>query len=203
VGVDFSSSFGLERLQREVLIALHASINPELEVQQAFWDPFDQEYAAIFNQRYDPLYIEPIPDENFLDGHRPSLIDAPAERFPNISVMAFNADPIGQGAGTDQSEEFNRQVYIEVMCKSSPAPSDVVGFEQEVNRRIQRTTDAVLKVFLGNRTLNRTAFPLGVTPTVSISEVFAGRLEKGVGERFLWQGGRIVMRSRKMTAWLS
>ncbi len=200
---DFSTSFGLERLQREVLICLHAGINDEIQVQEDYWDPLDEEYANIFQTRYDPVAIERIDSQNFYDGHRPSLIDAPITLFPNVSAMAFQADPGGVGSGTDQAEEFLRRLYIEIMCKSSPAPADLPGYEQQVNRRIQRTTDAALTVLMKNRRLNQTVFPLGITPSVRITEVFAGRIDKGSGDRFLWQGSRIELRSGKLTGWLS
>lgn len=203
MGTDFSVSFGLERFQREVLILLHESVNDEIFAQMDAWDALDEEYARIFGQRNDRLIVEPIRDDNFYDGHRPSLIDAPIDRFPNISAMAFQADPGGPGSGTDQTEDFMRRLYIETMCRSDPAPADVVGYEQQVNKRIQRTTDAVLNVIMSNRRLRETTFPLGLTPSVRITEVFAGRTEKGSGDRFLWQGSRIELHAVKTTPWTS
>ncbi len=197
--LDLSLSFGTERLEQETIMVLHRSVNIEIIAQMSHWSALDQAFATEMEIRFDPVYVEPIQDENFYTGHRPSLIDADYDRYPNVAAIANRSTPRGGDGGYDQGEAFDMLLAIEIMCRSEPAASlDDGKREREVNSRTQRTADSVLACLTRNKTLNGTIFALGGTPSIRFSETFAGREAKGSGKRFLWKGSRIEVSAYKI-----
>jgi hypothetical protein len=181
--MDFGASTNLERLSREVFLCLHASINAEIAVQASLWAPRDQQFSAAIGTTYSPLYLEPITTPNFHLGHTPSLIEAPIEKYPNISVMGETADKVEDDFTYDQGGEWYVGVSVELMCKS-------VVDEDEVYRRIARTADAANNVLMRNKTLN------GLVELVSmenqqISDSFIRKELKSRGTDWFWQGSRL------------
>lgn len=180
---------GLEYLAREVMLVFAKQLNDEIGYQQVLWAARDEQFAAALGITYEPTELEPIALHNMYDGHRPSLMLASIERYPNISIMAFDASP-DEAISNDQSWGYLVQVQIEIMVKSGPfVVEDVSGQGEElVNRRIQRTTDAALACLAKNRSINGLVLDTPAAPTVEVGNVFVRREEKSRGSRFYWQG---------------
>ena len=181
-GADFSRSTGLEVIGRQAIMALYASLNAELIYQTSLWAPRDVLYAQEMDSVYQPIVLEPFKPENFYHGHIPSLLNSNVDRYPNVCAMAYQARP-NNAMGGDQHHVYDVKLYVEIMCKSDMN-------EEEVNSRIQRTTDAAHNVLLGDRTLGGTVLSIGDAPQVEITDVFAGTDTKNRGVRFIWQGSR-------------
>ena len=69
---------------------------------------------------YVPVVIEPIANTNFYEGHRPSLIQAPIAKYPNVLRLGSARDAApGVGSCSDHTDVCNNLLFIEVMCKSA------------------------------------------------------------------------------------
>lgn len=180
---------GLERISRETLLILFASLNREIAVQASIWSAYDASFAASMGRTYTPITIEPVPSRSFFAGHRPSLIESPSEWFPNVSVYAPGSAP--SPYQLDQLHGEQTTLHVQAMAKAGPyAKDDVSGVGEELLwSRINRTLDAVIYVMVASRGINGLVMGLTETPTVEISEVFV-RPERD-RSRFFWQAGRV------------
>jgi len=175
---------GLELIGRQALTALFSSVNTEIVNVSDHWLTLDQELASLRSATYASCILEPIANENFHLCHRPSLLEAPITSYPNISCMAYDAAPDAEQP--DQLDKYSNRLYVEVMVKGTEEDG-----EEVVNKRIQRTTDAVVNV-LGRFTGFDGAFPNLQRPArILITDLFVRREEKSRGPRFLWQNSRI------------
>lgn len=174
--LDVSSSFGLERVGKQALVLLRENLNDQIDEQQAIWKLLDGDLNLPLTT------IEHVMVENFYHGHRPSLIEAPVDRYPNCSVMAWQATP--QAYDVDQMDIFQLHLYVELMCKSDDD-------EGEVNSRIQRTVDAAHACVMLDRTLGGMVQSIHTTPSVLLTDVFVRPESRNVNRRFLWQGARM------------
>lgn len=181
---------GLEQIARQTLLVLHASLNAEIGVQMSLWAPRDQDFAAALGRAYSPITIETVDNDNFVPGHRPSLIDAPLGNYPNVSVYARNARR--SPYQLDQFHGVTVTVLIEAMVKSGDyGTEDTSGVGEElVDSRINRTTDAIVSVLAANRSLNGFVSDIDDPPSVSLSDPFV-RAE--LNSRWFWQGSRIEL----------
>lgn len=187
--MDFSPGTGLERIGYQVLLALHASLNAELGVQASNWAQLDSDMASELRKPYVPVQLEEIGNQNFYLGHRPSLMQASIESYPNVSVMMPQARPApDQG---DQWDTYQDSIVIETLVKSIDVDDGLA--EMICNARIQRTASAILSVLGRNKTLDGTVMPMQTPPSVTISNVFVRNEAEGHGQRWLWQGARIEL----------
>lgn len=200
----FETGIGLERVSRAAYLALFASLNAEIAVQTSTWAPLDEEVGQIKGVVTAPIYLEQIDSGNFHQGHRPSLIEAPIEEYPNVSVMAYQGNP-----SDDQSDQFDNYIanlFVEIMVKAQ-APDileDRQAYhraEEEVNARAQRTAEAAHNVLARDRTLGGAVSDLETPPSVALTDVFTRRQERVRGPVFLWQGARIELEFEKQSQW--
>jgi len=176
LSLDLSSSLALEAVGKQALSFLQVELNDEIVAVQQEWAVLDAKLE------YQPIDVEMIMPENFYHGHRPSLIDAPVEAYPNCSVMAFSASP--QISDWDHEDRYSLRLFVELMCKSD---SD----EGEVNSRIQRTADAAHRVLMRNPSLGGLVDEVANTPTLEVSDVFTRMEQTRSGHKFFWQGARL------------
>ena len=140
--------------------------------------------------------------ENFHEGFRPSLINAPVEGYPNLAVMAYRATP---GPGTelyDHQEKYRVTLVIETMVKAMSEEG-----EEVCNHRAQRMVQAVHTCLMANQTLGGIVSGFDGTPTVSVTELFTRKDRGGdassagtrtsYGPHWYWQGGRMEYAVRK------
>lgn len=181
--MDLTASAALELLSKQSLSILYAELNDEIEAIQAVWDARDLAYVEELHGAIRArTQIELIQPENFYWGHRPSLIEAPIEGYPNVSCFAYRAarSPVGL-------DQVNRKIItlsVEIMCRSEDS-------EEEVNARIARTADAVQSVLSRHPTLDGAVFQIGDEPDVTLSDLMARTDQRSGGNRFYWQGARL------------
>lgn len=181
--MDFSSSLQVERLAREILLGLHASINTEIYAQTSLWMTRDQDFAGKMGISYTPLIVEPVDSTNFHLGHKPSLIEAPVNKYPNVSVMGELINKVEDDFTSDQGVEWYAFVSVELMCKSFVD-------EDEAYRRITRSTDAANNVLMRNKHLGGLVTLLTLD-NMQISDSFIRREMKSRGIDWFWQGSRL------------
>jgi hypothetical protein len=196
VNVWLGNEIGLEEIQRAAYKQLVQNLDDQLSQSEADWGPKDVQFAADTGRHHVNVTLEPI--AHYAEGHRPSLIEAPIELYPNVSVMAYEAAPDAE-ASFDQLDAFNEALYVEVMVKSPTyeTEEDEIDAATIVNRRIQRTVDAVKRTISADLTLGGSQFQLKDPPSISITDAFIRREERSRGPRWLWQGGRLEYRVTK------
>lgn len=196
---------GLERIQREAFLVLYNNLNQELAILESAWATLDAQLSTATGRDFDAIALEPVEDYNFHMGHRPSLIEAPIARYPNVSVMAYQtrADAFSQ---LDQMVQMSDRLFIECMVKSpqyttttEEASDGQIEAERVVNARIQRMTDAVNNVIQNNRRLNGTVQEITAPPNVLISDVFPRAEKTSYGPMWLWQGSRLEYEVSKLS----
>lgn len=205
MSVLIDKGLGLERIQREAFLALFKKLNEEIAILESAWTTLDNELAVETGRDFDPITLERVEDFNFHMGHRPSLIEAPIQRYPNVSVMAYQVRPEGVIQIDQMSQSLDR-LFIELMVKSphyttttDEASDGQIEAERVVNARIQRMTDAVNNVIQSNRTLNGTVQDINGIPSVIISDVFPRAEKTSYGQPWLWQGSRLEYEVSKLS----
>lgn len=182
-----SASTGLEEIGREACLILIEEINDELEAQETSWHTKDKEFAAARGVAYEPIFLEKIQPSNIHHGHRPSLIEAPITEYPNLSIMAYTSDVSDDDM--DQVAKHENIMFVELMCKATS--QEHTDPEELLNRRVDRTADAVVAVINRNKNLNGKVDPFDDAPRVSISNIFSRSEFTGSGPTFIWQGARL------------
>jgi hypothetical protein len=180
---------GLEFLQRQAFRVLFENLNGVIEEIESYMALSDEEISTLTGREYVPTTIERIDAANFYEGHRPSLMDGSVERYPNVAVMAFNASA-NDDDDLDQLDSYRDLLTVEAMVKS-------LNSEEEVNRRIQRTAEAVNITLLRDQTLGGIITGFEGVPAVEVSNVFKAKSSKGYGADWLWQGVRLDYVVRK------
>lgn len=177
-----SPIIAMEVMAHEATKVLIATLNDELPVQEAFFAVLDEELADLRGVPYEPYSLEPVPTENFHLGFQPSLIKAPLEEYPNVSVMT---DRAGQAPfdTVDQMDAYALRLLVELLVKS---PN-----EAEVNARALRTAEAVNVCMMSNETLNGTVAGFDGPPTVQMGEVFYRKEATSYGDQVAFQGVRL------------
>lgn len=200
--VYMGKELGLERIQYEVLVLMINNLNTALTAQDALWSTLDADMATL--RGVDPIIVtsDHVLPENFYPGHKPSLIEAPTDKYPNICVMAWNS-----GESSDQGDQYEGNlidVYIEAMVIDGPFPQaqefDPTA-EDRVNKKVQRMTEAIHNVMISNRTLGGITFEISDSPRVVLTECLRRRAIKGHGEDYYWQMVRFDYSINKISAY--
>ena len=188
--MNFNSTTGLEQAQRAAYLVLFDHLNDAIGFVETNWSQSDQQTALHTGFPYVPLLIERIENQNFYEGHRPSLIQAPVEKYPNISVWGVNSNPSEESAISDHVDIWENMIWIEVMTKSLES-------EEAVNKRTIRTAEAIHLVMTNNPTLGGVASGLTDDVSFAMSEVFLRRENTSYGTNWFWQGARLEYVVRK------
>jgi hypothetical protein len=183
--------FALEQIEREVHIILYEQLNEEIDTQEQIWYENDEDFSAKVGSDLGKTFLEHIPDENFYSGHRPSLLGAGKEKFPNICVMCYSGIPTDE---IDQMQNWSVDIDLELMIKSEEGEADA-------NRKIHRTAEAVNQVMFRNESLN--GYSIGYTgdPDIIITNIFQQSEELTHGDKWWWMGARIgynIIRNSKL-----
>jgi hypothetical protein len=186
----FTSTIGLEEIQRAALIRLFSHLNTALDERAAVKEEEDRLLADFLGRPYEPVELEHVRPENFYEGHRPSLIRAPVEAYPNVSVWAVRGQPHPESAESDHTDVNNVLLYVEIMCKS-------LADEETVNKRIVRTVEAVNAVMAADKSLGGAVTGYSTDVTSSISDLFTRKEKTTYGDRWFWQGARLEYVVRK------
>jgi len=192
--MQYTGRLSMELVQRQALMVLFDGLNSMISSMNATWASEDDALMAHLGRGNATWTVEQIANENFYPGTIPSLINAPIEKYPNVCVVCYTADP--KLSSDDTGENYTHVMAVEIMVKSgtfdSNAPlTDGLFHEQEVNSRIHKTLDAAHLTLLTNRHLNNT-IPELPAPRVTVGDLFVRREQQGQGNRWYWQGGSLI-----------
>jgi hypothetical protein len=204
MGVLLAEELGMERFAREVLVLLAANLDTELDTQDAKWNTLDEELAIALGKEYIACASDKVLGENYVMGHKPSLIEAPIEKYPNIAVMSYESFP-----SSDQGDQYfgvTTSLFVETMVIDGPYKEGLPGQFSEfgedlVNRKVQRMTEAINAIVAANRTLGGVAFEIGTPPRVRISDCFRRKENTGSGADYYWQMARLEYTINKIAAY--
>lgn len=186
-----NSNFGMEEVQRAILLQIFEVLPVALAEQESFGNDQDAVFFAALGRDMIETTLEPIAPENFYVGHVPSLIHAPVDSYPNVAVIVPQTTPASGTESIDQGEAYRNAVFVDVMCKS-------LTDEQEVNRRIIRTTEAVNRCVMRDQTLGGIVTAgFESAPQALIGDVFTRREKTSYGQHWFWQGARLEYAVRK------
>jgi hypothetical protein len=200
---DLTGDLAVLAVQRQFLVTLRQELNAEMAELDAASEAVDAAYyseiTAIGSPEL-PIRCEPVPDEQFYSGHRPSLIEAPIAYYPNCSVFAYTATP--QNTTDDSITWYNLALSVEIMVKTegddtATGAGDLftpinLQAQEIVNIRCNRMTQAVHNVMLRNGTLDGMVFDsFADLPNVIVGTIFTRREEKGRGPIWFWQGASL------------
>lgn len=188
--MNFSSSLGLEEVQRAALLLLFDNLNAAIAERQQAMDASDAALALHLGRTYTQLVIEPIAPGNFYEGHRPSLIRAGVDKYPNISCWTVRTTMNAESAASDHTSIYNDLLYVEVMVKA-------IEDEETANKRLTRTVEAVNNVISRNPSLGNVVTGMSDDRTVSLSDLFTRRERTNYGPVWYWQGARLEYVVRK------
>lgn len=177
---------GLEMIAQQALLVLLEELNAEYQAVNVAWTPMDQALATALGETYVPVTIEPVPPGSFYKGHRPSLINAPPDKYPNCCTMCYRAVVNPADEGLDHFASFRVALALELMVKGTEEEGEGI-----VNARASRIADAAHNVITRNRTLRGMVTEIGDTPTAVLSDLFVRREKTVQGGKLLWQGARI------------
>jgi len=181
-----SSIIGLEQIQREAFFVLFDGLNDAITEIAAEMEASDLEFAAKTGRDYVATTIEAVANDQFYEGHRPSLISAPIESYPNCSVWAASAKESAESEYMDHTDIFINELFVEIIVKASPTEDEDV-----VNKRCIRTTEAAHFCLVSNQSLNGVVTAFTAMPNVNLSEVFKRKESTGYGEDWFWQAARL------------
>lgn len=180
--MDFSADIKTEVIQQQVIKILYDHLNSEIASRSAAWIAADTAFYASIGRPAPDFSVESIANDNFYPGVVTSLINAPIDKYPNVSAYCWSAIPTT--SRDDIAEEYAILVSIEVMVKS-------IESELEANSRIQKTLEAIHAVIVKNQSLNNTANTMNA-PSKTMGDIFVRREEHSRGPRWFWQGGSLT-----------
>lgn len=145
----------------QIMVArqVKANLAEELRRQAAEWDPIDKTTASLLEYEYRRTHLEPI--RNYLLGDRPSVLRKPWTFFPTISFTAHDSGLSPEALRMDYTTAYTVPFWIEAIVPGDHFDSDdedeQVFQEGVVERRTQRTADAIVQCLLRDRTLGGVA----------------------------------------------
>ncbi len=203
MAVLFGKEIGTERIAYEALMLLANNLNAAVDVEDAKWTALDQALATKLTIESVPCVSNNVEAKNFFLGHRPSLIEASVEGYPNVSVMADQAMPSADQG--DQYEGWQIRLWIEAMVIDGPYDPLFEGYERKgedlCNRKAQRMIEAVHNVIVSNRTLNGVVEEISDPPRAFLSNCFVRSDETSHGSDYFWQMVRLEYVVRKIAAY--
>src|ERR1043165_3150637 len=107
-----------ERIGREALSIFIDNLNSEIATLESDYAQEDKEFSIKRESFHNQIRIERIDIKNFHLGHKPSLINAPIEYYPNICVNVDLAVPL-PNSGEDHFDTYNLRLWVEIMCKAT------------------------------------------------------------------------------------
>lgn len=176
------TGFGVEIIEREAIKILYEELNDELIAVQDEWEDRDIEINQLTGEDPITVELELVEEDNFYYGHRPSLIEAPVDNYPNVCAIADSSSPSENEM--DQFNNYEVSLAIEIMCKS-------LYNESEVNRRTVRTAEAVNRVLMRNNTLNGNCEGFDMDPSLVLTNVFIRSDHPQGDSDWYWRAARI------------
>jgi hypothetical protein len=186
-----------EMVQRAALLQIKTHLPEEVSWQEDLWAQRDEAFAKAMGWGFTPVQIEQPAPGNFYAGARPSLVEAPIEFWPSITVRANSSSSASRQL--DQMDISDVPLFIEILCKAGPVPQDKIhakeGVETDgmVDAQVQRLTAAVIGCIDRDKTLGGVvpviARPARIKPSAPFTR--PGASGQGTGDYYVFQGKQL------------
>lgn len=186
-----------EIVQRAALLQIKNNLSEQVAHQEDIWAQRDRAFAEEMGAGYVPIQIE-VPDPaRFYAGARPSLIEAPIQFWPSITVRSNSSS-----ASSDQLDEIDVSdvpLFIEILCKAGPVPQAKVhgteGIRTDgiVDAQCQRLSSAVIGCIAQDKTLGGVVASISRPGKIKSSTPFTrpGATGQGNGDYYVFQGKQL------------
>lgn len=176
-----------KQIGRATLKILFDQLNDKLEDMESVWQIEDEDFWVSVNRGVPDWSMENVPEENFHEGADPSLINSPIEYYPSVYVFCHQGNPTSSSDDTGELYAFT--LDVELMAKSGSFTEVFdLNLANQASMRLNRLQEAVSLVILENRTLGGLVTDINA-PSMSKSQIFVKREDKGKNPKFYWQGG--------------
>lgn len=183
-------------LELAAKIQIQRYLEAECERQETFWVKRMKDLGALLpTSRLPTPKIRRVKDSNIYIGPRPSLLQAPIDFWPSITVRCGDLRP-SRGGQNDQYDTFDCDFYIEVMCYAGPVARDQIhlqpGIDAEgsVNLQVHLLSGAVQMCIRKDPSLGGAILPIQNPPSVhpSFPTAVPGDNQERAGDYNLYQG---------------
>lgn len=187
---------GSEQIVRAAIAQIQSNLEQATAQVQEVWDARDQDFAEQFDRPYRQTIIPQVTLKNYYTGQKPSLVEAPLDRWPSITVYCGNHSPAP--AQPDEFGVTSIPLFIEVLCETGPIAEadlhDTEGIEAEdkVFRIAERLASAVHISVTSDPTLGGVLTgPIQGPPTVISAPPYARKASKGAGDNHIFTGRQL------------
>ncbi len=184
--------FGFGVVGRAAKLVLVDGLNQQILREQERWSMADEEYeAAGHDVGALEVGIDQVLPHNIFVGPHKSLLESPVDRFPSVSVTAYASRPAPSDPLEDRGDVVEITMLVELSVISGPCPrGQNLLYETIAHRRVERTTEAVL------RTIRLSGNLLGTVDSVTqprggiVNTSWIKDSKSGHGLRYVLHGSR-------------
>lgn len=195
---------GGEEIVRAALWQVKSHIEEKTAYVKSIWDERDEAFATEFEKPFRQTVLPTIAPRNYYTGQTPSLVEAPLEQWPSITIYAGQSTPAP--AQPDQYDTMRIPLYVEVLCSFGPVKETELHAEQGIEaenavwRICERLSSAVHLCIKTDPSLGGTlAGPIERPPEIVRSEPFARKADKGAGDFHIFAGRQLQYSTLKHT----
>ncbi len=183
---------GFELVARAARLVLIDGVNAQIDTLQERWMAADEVFEAAGHDVGIAVEgIEHISTENVFQGPHKSLLASPISRFPNLTVSAYASRPGTGNPQNDVHRTLEISLLVELMIAAGPVDArGQLFFETLAHRRVERTTEAVLKTIGASQNLLGTVNPIGEPRGGIVNSSWTKKSEGGREEIHVLHGAR-------------
>lgn len=193
--VDIGDAGLLLQLAAKAQVLKH--LENECDRQEEFWSHRVVELADALNIDMVPPVIMRVDPDNVYTGARPSLLLAPVEFWPSVTIRCGELRPAR--LESDQIDEFNCDLFFEIMCYAGPVKPEQTrlkpGIEAEgaVDVQVHLLSNAVQMCVSRDPTFGGVCASIQAAPTIrpSFPTVTRGNNQERIGDSYFYQGRQI------------
>jgi hypothetical protein len=185
-------------LEYAAKIAISRFLEQECQRQEEFWAQRMAELRTLMPVGHLPTpQITRVDPKNVYTGARPSLLQAPIEFWPNITIRAGALRP--SRVQPDNYSTFDCDLYVEVMTLAGPIDKEHLHLQEgidcegDVNLQTHLLSNAVYMAIVQDPTFGGAIEPIQNPPAItpSFPAAVAGTDQERVGDYWLYQGRQL------------
>src|SRR5581483_755516 len=177
-------------------VQVQRHLEEECDRQEAFWQRRMSDLGELLQQTALPApRINRVSPRNIFTGPRPSLLQAPIEFWPSITVRCGDLRP-DRSDQKDQFDTFDCDFYVEVMCYGGPIDrenlhlQEGIDTEGNVNMQVHLLSGAVQMCIRRDPSLGGAILPIKYPPAIrpTFPTAVPGVDQERTGDYYLYQG---------------
>lgn len=183
----------LEEVGRALVLSVKNNIN---DVIDSVWDDMAAQDTAFYAEMGQAVETTPkVYPVSFYLGHHPDILEHDVADYPNIVAMCYTHNPVAEVHGADQIEVMNNTAFVEAFVVHADAST--------VNRLAWRYAKSLHRLITSHKDLDSwpSIWTMDRSPTVTVSQSFAKRVDEFSDEWVFLQGCRLEYAWRTPVAW--